>query len=159
MKFCSNNEIEKFAYNDCVITGVVKRDSELVLNLEALIVKANNSQNSNFTDSYAGETECKISGITYYKLCKIGFKYYDADDNLISETPDEEMDINSADLDNLMKDMYLYKLEKTDEDGLLHLEFETVEEDISVPTDAYELVFSADNIAISWDRYMNRVQN
>jgi len=159
MGFHSHNEIDKFAYTDCVITGASKAEDGLIINLEALIVKANNSQNSNFTDSYAGDTECRISGIVYHKLSKIGFRYYDADDKLISETPDEELDLANTDITELMKDMYLYKLEKMDDGNLYHLEIETQEEDISIPSDSYELVFSADDIDISWDRYMNRVQN
>jgi len=157
MKFVSVNEIDRFKYNDCVITDVNKTDNGLEISLEALIVMANNSQNGNFTDSYAGDSLCSIKDIHINKILKIGYRYYDADDKLVSEIPDEEL---SADTDicELMKGMYLYRFEKKD-DELYHLEIETVQEDISLPTDAYELILSASEIEIGWDKYMNRVQN
>lgn len=159
MGFCSHNEIDKFAYNDCVITDVTRTEEGLVINLEALIVKANNSQNSNFTDSYAGDTVCKIAGFELEKVSKIGFRYYDADDKLVEEIPDKELELSETELMELIKEMYLYKLEKLKEDNSYHLEVETMEEDVSIPTDSYELVFKASGIDISWDKYMNRVQN
>ncbi len=159
MGFCSHNEIDKFAYNDCVVTGVMKSEDGLIINLEALIVKANNSQNTNFTDSYAGDTVCRLTGFKLNKVSKIGFRYYDADDNLVEEVPDEVLSLDDDKLLELMKEMYLYKLESLEGDKLYHLEIETMEEDVSIPTDSYEIVFTADDIDISWDRYMNSVQN
>ena len=49
MKFESVNELEKFSFEDCVITGLEERPERFILNLEALIVLPENSQNTNFT--------------------------------------------------------------------------------------------------------------
>ncbi len=55
--FKSINEVDKFRYDDCVINEVEIGDTSLCLRVEALIVKANNSQNSNYTESYADEAK------------------------------------------------------------------------------------------------------
>ena len=62
MGFQSVNEIEQFNFDDCYVTEFEVSESQIDLLLEALIVRKNNSQNSNFTESYAGTTGLKLSG-------------------------------------------------------------------------------------------------
>ena len=54
--FVSTNEFDKFGYDDCLVKSIRETASGLVLELEALIVRARNSQNTNYTDSYADTT-------------------------------------------------------------------------------------------------------
>jgi len=56
LKFRTINETETFSYQDCVIKEVHINSEAVSFVAEALIVKASNSQNSNYTDSYAGDT-------------------------------------------------------------------------------------------------------
>lgn len=158
MGFCSKNEIDKFGYNDCVITKAQITDSEINLELEALIVKAANSQNTNFTDSYAGEAVCVLQEAGIDLVTKAGYRYYDANDNLIEEKPDEVVKLTDAELSELISDTYLADIEKND-DGTYNLVSEEIKEDISENAEIYVIKVSCKDIIISWERYMNRVQN
>ena len=58
--FKSIDETDKFSYTDCVISDIEKAEDGYIFNVEALIVKENNSQNSNFTESFAGPSKIKF---------------------------------------------------------------------------------------------------
>ena len=60
MGFESVNEIDKFSFDDCVVKKFEVQEGQLYLELEALIVKAGNSQNTNYTESYAGPTTVRL---------------------------------------------------------------------------------------------------
>lgn len=153
--FKSINEIDNFSFDDCVFAGFTQAEDGLVAELEALIVKANNSQNSNFTDSYAGTTQCKMIGGRITQIMKAGYRYYDADGKLIRSVEDEE--VSKLEWDSLltkMKGSYLAACEK-DENGYL-LEIEMCEEDGA--GDTYLCSVECGDIIFTWERYMNRVQ-
>lgn len=158
MGYVSKDEIDKFAYDDCVVTSFAMDDKGIVLGLEALIVKAKNSQNTNYTDSYAGDAVCELKAGKILSLIKEGYKYYDADDKLIDEVPDEELAVDAAKLKALFKEVYLISFAKED-DGNYKLEIEVGGEDPSDIADTYELTCSCDEVVVSWTHYMNRVQN
>lgn len=56
-----------------------------------MIVKADNSQNGNYTDSYAGTTQMELKNAEVQKAVREGYKYYDANDVLREEKPDEPL--------------------------------------------------------------------
>ena len=87
--FKSIDETDRFSYEDCVLTGIDSAEDGLIFDVEALIVKENNSQNTNFTESYAGPAKIKFVDGNIIKLIKVGFKYYNADGLLIKSVPDE----------------------------------------------------------------------
>ena len=87
--FKSIDETDKFSYTDCVISDIEKAEDGYIFNVEALIVKENNSQNSNFTESFAGPSKIKFVDGKLKDIVKVGFKYYNADSVLIKEVPDE----------------------------------------------------------------------
>lgn len=87
--FKSIDETDKFSYTDCVISDIEKAEDGLIFYVEALIVKENNSQNSNFTESFAGPSKIKFVDGKLKDIVKVGFKYYNADSVLIKEVPDE----------------------------------------------------------------------
>ena len=60
MGFKSVNEIEKFTFDDCVISSFKVNEAGIILVLEALIVDSNNSQNTNYTESYADTTTVRL---------------------------------------------------------------------------------------------------
>lgn len=128
------------------------------LELDALIVRANNSQNSNYTDSYAGETVCNLKKGKITSFIKAGYKYYDANDNLVEEKPDELMEVSDKDIENILTDIYMPELEKND-DGTYTLVAEVISEDISENVDVYIVTIECEEVVITWEHYMNRVQN
>lgn len=154
--FKCSNETEHFSYEDCVLSRIVKTEDGYIFEVEALIVKANNSQNSNFTDSYAGTTEIRFDKALITDIIKVGLKYFDADGKLIKEIPDESMP--KTEWGSLIKSFdgnYLPSLEP--EGGKVTVEVEMTEEDGS-QGNSYLIVMKAADIVISWEKYLNRVQ-
>lgn len=166
MSFKSVDEIENFKYDDCRISSFSIEDGCIRFELEALIVKSNNSQNTNFTESYAGTVTARFMGGKLLGGSKDGFKLYDANENLIKEVPDVKLTEDELkSFPKLCEGAYLYGVDKADElskeaDGqhyILSIEFEDEEE--SAMGDSYQLDIVFDRAVFEWERYMNRVQN
>ena len=162
MGFQSVNEIEQFNFDDCYVTEFEVSESQIDLLLEALIVRKNNSQNSNFTESYAATTGLKLSGGKIISGVKDGFKYYNADDVLIKEVPDEPLSEEQIlEFPKLAVGAYLYQMEKEKEESGLYyynMGFEFVDESDNTMGDSYRLLVSFEKAVFTWERYMNRVQ-
>ncbi len=164
MNYKSTNEIEAFSFKDCRITGFEVEEDCITLVLEALIIKKENSQNTNYTDSYAGTTTARFIKGKITDGVKDGYKYYDANDVLINEVPDHKL--SEEEIEKIPKqceNAYLYFLNKNDnekEDGMLSyslgIEFE--DESEGTVSDSYCLNILFEKAVFEWDRYMNRVQ-
>ncbi len=156
MAFVSKNELDKLGFEDCVCKEFKREGATISLSLEALIIKGNNSQNANYTDSYAAETDCKIEGVEILAVLKEGYTRYDANDNILEEVNDEPIaPENYQDLYKQLKDAYLVRFIKTNEDYLMEFELEA---DEGTMPDSYEFRLTADNITFRWEKYLNRVQ-
>ena len=115
MGYKSVNEIEQFSFDDCQITRLNVLENEIVIEVCALIVKRNNSQNTNYTDSYAGTTRISLKNAELCRVIKDGYKYYNADEVLIKEIPDEDVDEKDyKELFAKCENAYLYSMELED---------------------------------------------
>ena len=153
--FKSVDEINNFSFEDCVLTGMERAEDGLILDVEALIVRENNSQNTNFTESYAGPTKIKFENCKITNLIKVGFKYYNADGLLIKTVPDEE--ISKLQWESLFKSFpgnYLADIETGD--GYYIIVIEMSEED-GTQGNSYLIKAEASSTIVTWDKYLNRV--
>lgn len=170
MKYVSKNELNTLRFDDCILKKMEINEENMKLLVEALIILSGNSQNTNYTDSYAGEAVIEISNARLTKVIKEGYKRYDANDVLMEEIPDTVMDTD-ADYPGLFKEQYLISLKEAEspkddsqkddsqKDGrYLTFEVEMTDEDPSVITDVYEMTVEYSDVTVSWDRYLNRVQ-
>lgn len=163
MKFKAVNEIEKFSFEDCVINKFEVQNDLVRLELEALIVKPDNSQNTNYTESYAGTTEVRLIGGKILSGVKEGYKYYNADDVIISEIPDEPLtDEQILDLVKICGGAYLFSMVKKEEASNQYvysvgIEFSD-EEEANTMGESYLLEVAFEKAVFEWDFYMNRVQ-
>lgn len=158
MAFKSVDEIEQFRFDDCQISTFTVADQEIKLEVEALIVRTNNSQNTNYTESYAGTTKIRLVNGAVQKIIKDGYRYYDANDVLLSEVPDEELaEEECKQFPSRCQDAYLYEMQKTETGYRLGIEFEDAED--HTVGDSYQVLVSCDSVVCVWERYMNRVQN
>ena len=159
MKYKSVDELDKFSFKDCELMELNLTPEGIKLQVEALIVLPENSQNSNFTESYAGTTEIRLVGGTILSSVKDGYRYYDANDNLIDEVSDKELSENEiiAILKN-PKNAFLYEIKKDSDCYVIAVEFADPEE-YNAALDSYTLKVKADKIIVEWDIYMNRVQH
>lgn len=161
MGFQSINEIEQFRFDDCVICELVEEPNQVEIVVDALIVCRNNSQNTNFTESYADTAKIRFVGGKIASGVKDGFKYYDANEVLLSEVPDTSLDEET--LKSLKKQCagaYLYDIQKEqDKDGkvcfVLSIEF--VDEEEQTMGESYRLFVPAEKVVVNWERYLNRV--
>lgn len=162
MAFQSINEIEKFSFEDCRISKLQVMENQIYMELEALIVKPDNSQNTNYTESYAATTTVKLAGGKLLSGIKDGYKYYDANDVLIKEVPDEELSPEQLNaFPKTCEGAYLYALTKEkQEDDLCYytmgVEFE--DEEDNTTADSYRLKICFEKAVFSWETYLNRVQ-
>ena len=158
MKFNSKNEIDKFSFKDAEITGYSGGDNDIEFKLEALIVEPDNSQNSNFTKSYADSAVLRLDKGKILSGFKEGYSYYDANDTLIEKVDDKDMSIDE--IEALLKESkgaYLFEVSKCDSGYIFGIEF--VGEDQFDPSedDTYYITFAGEDITVSWDRYLNKV--
>lgn len=163
MAFQSINELEQFRYDDCVISELFVEDTQIKMTVDALIVGRNNTQNTNFTESYADTTNIRLQGGRIIAAVKDGFKYYDANDVLLREIPDSPLDEEEIKaFPKMCEGAYMYSVEKEAEvDGKLcyTFGFEFVDEEESAMGDSYRLTIAFEKAVVSWDRYLNRVQS
>lgn len=153
--FKSIDETDKFSYTDCVISDIEKAEDGLIFNLEALIVKENNSQNSNFTESFAGPSKIKFVDGKLKDIVKVGFKYYNADSVLIKEVPDEP--VVKVEWESLLKTIpgnYLPGIEKKENTYICEVE---MSEEDGTQGNSYLLSIEATSVIVTWDKYLNRV--
>lgn len=161
MSFKSVNEVEKFRYDDCCIIKIKDIEADLVLEVEALIVKGNNSQNTNYTESYADVTQIIFKDATIVKGIKDGMRRYDADDNLIEEIKDIDLDDTTLNqLCNNLSGMYLQGIEcvKDVDDYVLFVEKANEDPYDTLPSDTYQINVHCGDVIVKWDRYLNKVQ-
>ncbi len=159
MRYKSVDEINNFRFDDCVINSISESGSDVSISAEALIVCANNSQNSNYTESYAGITQIRFTEGRIKGLIKDGYKYYDANEVLISEVEDSV--IANEDIKAFLKTCegaYLYEISEDKENNcyILGIEFEDAED--NTVGDSYRLTLECEKIIIEWDEYLNKVQ-
>ena len=163
MGFKSTNEIEKFTFDDCVISSFKVNDAGIILVLEALIVDSNNSQNTNYTESYADTTTVRLLEGKIISAKKDGYKYYDANDVLMEEVPDEIL--SEEETYNIIKTCegaYLYYMEKdtdrTSSENIYNIGLEFTDEEDNTAADSYEIKVSFSDAIFTWERFLNRVQ-
>lgn len=156
MGFVSINELQNFSYKDSYITEADFSNHTIVLEVNALIVRSENSQNSNFTDSYCDVAILRVENYSIVKLTKLGYRKYDANDKLIEEVADEEIAYAVVNLKELFTKSFITAVVKKENGAVLRIELP--DEDPSAITEEYELEITCGDIKISWDRYLNRVQ-
>lgn len=154
--FKTVNETEKFRYDDCVINKMIIDETGISLSVDALIVKADNSQNSNYTESYADTADIEINGGLVTRIIRDGYKMYDANDVLIKEVPDEEIDINSEMWSTKFEGQFLVGIKRIEEKEAV-LEIEINDEEAAGVADSFSVNIKCNDINIKWERYLNRV--
>lgn len=159
MIYKSVDELDHFSFRDARIEKCERLEKGLLLELEAVIVCADNSQNSNFTDSYAGPLHLRLLGAQIQKAVKEGYKYYDANDVLLEEVPDTPL--TEEETDALLKgcsgyDLFdVVKVEDSQNDTGKQLYLFGVDKDEDT---TYWLQIVFEKAVAERDKYLNRVQ-
>ena len=165
MSFKSVNEIYNFDFADSTISNFKINDEYISFELDALIIEPENSQNENYTKSYADTVKVKFIKGKLLGGIKDGYKRYDANNKLLEDVPDEPVDIEEAKI--LLKSVngaYLYAMDAchgSNESLFLYeisIEFPSkIPYDTSV-TKSYRFKFNFTESVFEWNKYLNKVQ-
>lgn len=165
MKFHSVNELDSFSFRDARITLFEERDQRILLEVEALIVKGTNSQNTRFYDSYADTVQVNLVDGKILSAVKEGFRYYNADGVLQREVPDTPL--TEQQIKELLKSCqgaFLFAMDSktdTEKDGMicsLGLEFCDDSDGILTMGDSFWIDVSCSAAEADWEHYKNRVE-
>ncbi len=162
--FTAKNEIANFSYEDSVIRKIEQSKGQLTLVVEALLVLPANSQNTNYTKSYADLVTVTFSEAEIKKGVKEGYKRYDANDKLMEEVPDTLLSAEETQ-DVLKKavDQYLYDIKEAEEEQgrkevVLGIEM-TTDDLTGIDADSYQVLVECRDVTFSWERYLNRAES
>ncbi|MCR5666299.1 MAG: hypothetical protein K6G01_05670 [Eubacterium sp.] len=160
MAYRSVDEIEQFSFEDCQISKVEKTPDGICFVVDALIVRPQNSQNTQFTESYADTAAIQIEQVSNLRVAKEGYRYYDADDRLIEEVPDQPL--NEEEITAVLRQSsgaYLFEVQSQGENLTMRVEFADATDQDPLASTTYEFKMQYKEIVITWDKYLNRVQH
>lgn len=157
MKFKVVDQLDKFGFRDVQLSACEIVDGTLRMTMAGVISKYNNPCNERYQDWYILEAYARFEGVQILDCYKEGLKYYDANNVLLEEIPDEPIGPeNYDDTLKICKDGIMFVLLEKDpmSDGKKCME---VAIDIEETNDTYWMVFVYDRVIIEWDRYANKV--
>lgn len=166
MAYKSVNELEEIDIQDAYITRFQVDENQITLELEGAKIEPSNSQNEMRVKSYAGPLVLRLQDAHIYQIFKEGYKYYDANNVLIEEKPDEI--VSSEDMPMIirrLKDNYIFALEAVNDTPKNTINNACEEETVfnymlcvDIDEDDYWLKITFSKAIANWDKYMNRVQ-
>jgi hypothetical protein len=164
MGFRSEDEIYNFDFRDAVIDSVEIIPEGITFKLDGLIVEPENSQNENYTKSYADTTKLRLSGGRIKKVIKDGYKRYDADNNLLESV--DEQSLSEAEGKKLLenaKNAFLFAADVNDSSNVELFSYDfSIEIPSKIPydtsvTDSYSITITFTKAIVTWNKYLNKV--
>ena len=162
MKFKSTNEIETIQLRDAQIkemklvgVGEVEEAASpkglrarwMELYVEGAVVKDNNSQNEYYTDKYADQMEIRFKNPVIEAVLLEGHKYYDANDNLVEEVPDQKLAEDEYEkIFGKFKENYIFYGGKPEADKKCY----------QMIVDSYIVSFYYDKVIAGWNHFLNK---
>ena len=155
MKYKTKNQMDTLKIQEANLSAIRQTPSHLVLTIEGAIIKAGNPNNARFEDMYCPLLELTLSDINIESFCQQGYKYYNADGILQSETPDRPL--SDDECRQVLVDApgawLFYFGENPDADNYL-LIFD-IEKDDEITT--YQIALTFKESLAQWDRYAGPV--
>lgn len=162
MSYITENELHTFGFQDAYVEHFELTENQMDIALEGVIVRDENKNNSQYMDSYAKHFTLQLMGMRIIKAYKEGFKYYDANDVLLREVPNEEMEVESfIKLFKSLEQPYFYGVNRLEDDaaGKFVYEFGVEERQAMEAGNTYWFTAVFDKSVAAWEGYMNRVQS
>lgn len=148
MNYRTENEFSGFKFSDVHVSDIAYSFGTFKICLDNVIIKAENSCNRDIRDMRTNGLILKLENAKIVSFVKEGFKTYDADGNLKSVTPDEDVvETNYADVFNLFFDGYVFLIEKNS--NKYTFIFDGTDER------SYTLIVDAQKDICEWERFMN----
>ena len=119
--------------------------------VEGAVVKDNNSQNEYYTDKYADQMEIRFKNPVIEAVLLEGHKYYDANDNLVEEVPDQKLAEDEYEkIFGKFKENYIFYGGKPEADKKCYQMIVDVDED------SYIVSFYYDKVIYGWNHFLNK---
>lgn len=156
MKFKVIDQLDKFVFRDVEVASCELVDNTLRMTLRGVIAKYNNPCNERFQDWYILETYVRFEGAEIINCYKEGLKYYDANNVLLEEIPDEPIEAKDyVETLKLFKNSYMFTLLKKEHPSNGQcVEFAI---DLENEEETYWVEFTYDRVILEWDRFANKV--
>jgi len=137
--------------DDAAASSEGLRASWLELYVEGAVVKDNNSQNEYYTDKYADQMEIRFKNPVIEAVLLEGHKYYDANDNLVEEVPDQKLAEDEYEkIFGKFKENYIFYGGKPEADKKCYQMIVDVDED------SYIVSFYYDKVIAGWNHFLNK---
>lgn len=154
MKYKCENELNTLCFKDFGLSSAVLANDKLTLLTDGGIARYDNSCNEMLEERYISECEITFYNAKILRFYKEGGKYYDADDKLIEEYPDVDIEPNEyvKMLKELTKEGVIFFLSSGKTDSRPYYELS-----VDVVNDTYWINIDSDKVSVSFERFMNRV--
>ncbi len=155
MRFETKNNLRYFIFEEVTIMDIEVSASSVTLVMKGLIVKGNNPNNEECVDRFVDTANLRFVGGQISNVVKEGYKYYDANGNLLEEKPDEPVLL--TDIDVLLKkckEVALFDvvaLSESDSGYVYQVGIDLNEDD------TYWIDISCEQTIVEWERFMNKV--
>lgn len=157
MRFSLENAIEQFDFKDASLESFQKDDA-LTMSLVAAIGKGTNPLNEEYVDRYIDVLQLRFLGGKILSILKEGYKYYDANDVLQLQVPDQE--ISPLEYDAVIRECvankaYVFRMEETRvEQGYQYTIYFDIEKE---ETTTYLITIAFEKSVAEWEFFQNRV--
>ena len=148
MSYRTENEFTHFKFLDVHVSDIMMSFGTFKICLDNVIIKSENSCNRDIRDMRTNGLILKLEDADIISFVKEGFKTYDADGNLKSITPDEEIEESDyIEIFNNFLGGYAFLIEKENENYTFV--FDGTDER------TYTMIISASKDVCEWERFMN----
>ncbi|MCD7865276.1 MAG: hypothetical protein LUG54_04540 [Clostridiales bacterium] len=155
MQYKCVNELDKFDFGEATVLALSLTGDTWYMELSGGIAKYNNPCNTKYVDCYIAATQIRMKNPAISRFFLEGPKYYDANDVLLEEVPDR--DIQAEAYEETLKQLVsgeVYTFRDKDSAGGNGRNCEIA---IDVGDDTYWLEIAYEKIILEWDRFQNRV--
>lgn len=156
MKYKCENELHTLSFKDFSVDDIKLSQNKLTIYTNGGVARYDNSCNETLEERYISECEIQFINADIEKFFLEGGRYLDANDVLIREEPDK--DVEKSNYKEAVKQLNagtIFFLSGKSDNGKYIVEFAVDLEN----NDTYWMTISCEKLIVGFDRFMNRVMN
>lgn len=155
MRFQTVNALNLFRFEEVTVKEIDLKNKVVTVIMDALIVKGNNPNNEEFVDRFADTANVRFQNARITEVVKEGYKYYDANDRLLEEEPDQPIPVMEYEaLLKKCKDVYLFDIiSLKEEEGAYEYQLGM---DLN-ESDTYWITIGCTETIVEWEKFKNKV--
>ncbi|MCD8365935.1 MAG: hypothetical protein LUC83_09060 [Clostridiales bacterium] len=158
MQYKCVNDLDKFDFHEASLDALDLEGDVLCAILSSGIAKYNNPCNTKYVDCYIAETQIRMKNPRITRFFLEGAKYYDANDVLLEEVPDQEIppEEYEATMQKLVSgEVFTLCKKDSGSDG----NGGCCEIAVDAEDDTYWMEIEYEKIILEWDRFRNEVED